>query len=126
MSVNKVIVLGRLGKDPEIKWLPTGTAVCNFSVAVSDSWADKDGKKQEKTEWISVVTFKKLAELCNKYLAKGSMCYVEGKMQTRMWEVNDIKHYRTEVIADKVDFLSPKKADAEDVQEKITTEAVPF
>ena len=86
MSVNKVIILGRLGQDPELKYTAGGSAVCNFSLATSESWTDRNGQKQEKTEWHRVVVWGKLAELCNQYLSKGRQAYVEGKLATRSWE----------------------------------------
>jgi single-strand DNA-binding protein len=108
MSVNKVIILGRLGQDPELKYTPTGTAVCNFSVATSESWTDKNsGQKQEKTEWHRIVVWGKLAELCNQYLSKGRQAFVEGKLQTRSWEDKNGggKKYTTEILADTVQFI---------------------
>lgn len=105
MSVNKVIVLGRVGQDPELKYTPSGQAVCNFSVATSESWT-KEGQKQEKTEWHRVVVWGKLGELCNQYLAKGRQVFLEGKLQTRSWEDKDGKKlYTTEVVATSVQFL---------------------
>lgn len=107
MSVNKVIILGRLGQDPELKFLPNGTAVCNFSLATSETWTDKSGTKQEKTEWHKTIVWGKLAELCNEYLKKGSQAYIEGKLQTRSWDDKDgTKRYSTEIIANTVQFIS--------------------
>jgi len=106
MSVNKVIIVGRLGQDPEMKYTPSGAAVCNFTVATSESWADKSGQKQERTEWHRVVVWGKLAELCNQYLAKGRQCYLEGSLQTRSWDAKDgSKRYTTEINARTVQFL---------------------
>lgn len=106
MSVNKVIILGRLGQDPELKYTPSGAAVCNFSLATSESWTDKAGQKQEKTEWHRIVVWGKLAELCNQYLAKGRQAFVEGKMQTRSWDDKDgQKKYTTEIMASTVQFI---------------------
>ena len=106
MSVNKVIILGRLGQDPELKYTPSGTAVCNFSLATSESWTDKSGSKQEKTEWHRIVVWGKLAELCNQYLSKGRQAFVEGKLQTRSWDDKDgTKRYSTEVLAATVQFI---------------------
>ena len=106
-GVNKVIVLGRLGQDPELKYTPNGAAVCNFTVATSESWNDKNsGQKQEKTEWHRIVVWGKLAELCNQYLTKGRQAYVEGKLQTRSWEDKDgNKRYTTEIVASTVQFI---------------------
>lgn len=106
MSVNKVILLGRLGQDPELKYTPGGAAVCNFSVATTESWTDKQGQKQEKTEWHRIVVWGKLAELCNQYLAKGRQAFVEGRLQTRSWDDKDgSKRYTTEIMANTVQFI---------------------
>jgi single-strand DNA-binding protein len=106
MSINKVILIGRLGQDPELKYTPSGSAVCNFSLATSESWADKSGQKQEKTEWHRIVVWGKLAELCNQYLAKGRQAFVEGSLQTRSWEGKDgQKRYTTEINARNIQFL---------------------
>ena len=106
MSVNKVIVLGRLGQDPELKHTAGGSAVTNFSVATSESWTDKQGEKQERTEWHRVVVWGKLAEICSRYLNKGRQVYLEGRLQTRSWEdTQGQKRYTTEVQANSVEFL---------------------
>jgi single-strand DNA-binding protein len=106
MSVNKVILLGRLGQDPELKYTPGGAAVCNFSLATTESWTDKQGQKQEKTEWHRIVVWGKLAELCNQYLAKGRQAFLEGRLQTRSWDDKDgNKRYTTEVLASTVQFI---------------------
>ena len=107
MSVNKVILLGRLGQDPELKHTPSGAAVCNFSLATSESWTDKNsGQKQEKTEWSRIVVWGKLAELCNQYLSKGRQAYVEGRLETRSWDDKDgNKRYTTEIKATTVQFI---------------------
>ena len=107
MSVNKVILLGRLGQDPELKYTPAGASVCNFSLATSESWTDKNsGQKQERTEWHRVVVWGKLAELCNQYLSKGRQAFVEGRLQTRSWDDKDgNKRYTTEIMANTVQFI---------------------
>jgi single-strand DNA-binding protein len=107
MSVNKVIIMGRLGKDPELKDLPSGDVVCNFSVATSDIWRDKTTKeKREKTEWHNCVCFSKTAKNCAKYLSKGSQVYIEGSIQTRSWENKEgQKQYVTEIKASQVQFI---------------------
>ena len=111
MSVNKVILIGRLGKDPEVKLLPTGSKVANFSVATSKTWKDKSGEKQERTEWHKVVVWNKTAELVEKYLSKGREVYIEGELQTRDWEDKDgNKRYTTEVVANQINFLGSKPA----------------
>jgi len=104
-SVNKVIIVGNLGKDPEARALPSGDSVSNFSVATTESWKDKAGEKQEHTEWHRVNAFGKLAEICNEYLKKGSAVYIEGKLRTRTWEQDGVKKYSTEVIADRMQML---------------------
>ncbi len=113
MSVNKVILVGRLGQNPEVRYTPSGAAVANFSVATNESWTDKSGQKQEKTEWHRIVVWGKLAELCNQYLTKGRQVYVEGRMQTRQWQDKDNQtKYTTEVQAQTVQFLGGPSASA--------------
>lgn len=109
-GINKVILVGRLGQDPEVRYTPDGTAVTTFSVATSREWNDKNsGERKEQTEWHRIVTFRKLAEICGQYLSKGRQVYVEGRMQTRSWEDKDgVKRYTTEVVADTVQFLGSK------------------
>ena len=101
-GVNKVVLIGRLGQDPEMRYFADGTAVCNFSIATSDEWKDKEtGEKKEKTEWHRVVVFRRLAEICGKYLSKGRQVYIEGKLQTRKWQdQNGQDRYTTEVVVD--------------------------
>lgn len=106
MSLNKALLIGNLGSEPELKHLPNGTAVCNFSVATTENWM-KDGQKQTKTEWHKVTVFAKVAENCSKYLSKGSKCFVEGKITTRSWDDKEgNKRYTTEINANNVQFLS--------------------
>lgn len=106
-SVNKVILLGRLGQDPELKYTNSGTPLCTMSIATSEVWKDQQGQKQEKTEWHRVVVWGKQAENCNQYLSKGSLVYVEGKNETRSWEdKNNVKRYSTQVIATSTKFIS--------------------
>ena len=106
MSVNKVMILGRLGQDPELKYTPGGMAVCNFSIATSETWDDKAGQKHEKVEWHRIVVWGKLAELCNQYLTKGKQAFVEGALQTRSWDdKSGGKRYTTEIIAKSVQFI---------------------
>lgn len=100
MSVNKAILVGRLGRDPELKYTPQGTAVCNFPLATSEKFKDSDGASQEKTEWHQIVTWRRLAEVCGEYLHKGKEIYIEGKIQTRKWQDKDGNdRYTTEVVA---------------------------
>jgi single-strand DNA-binding protein len=105
-GVNKVILIGNLGKDPEVRFTPSGAAVSNFNIATNESWTDKSGQKQERTEWHRIVVWGKLAELCGEYLKKGRQCYVEGRLQTREWtDKEGKKNYTTEVVAQTVQFL---------------------
>lgn len=105
-GVNKVIIVGRLGTDPEVKTITGGNTVARLSIATSENWTDKGGQKQERTEWHRVVVWGKLAELCGRYLAKGRQVYVEGRLQTRNWEDQQgQKRYTTEVVASTVQFL---------------------
>ena len=107
-SVNKAILIGRLGQDPELKYTPGGKAVVNFSIATSETWM-KDGEKQEKTEWHNIVMWEKLAEVAAEYLKKGSLVYIEGPIQTRTWEGQDgHKNKATEVVGKKMEMLSGK------------------
>lgn len=110
-GVNKVIIVGRLGTDPEVKNISPEQTVCRLSVATSESWTDKQGTKQERTEWHRVVVWGKLAELCGKYLSKSKQVYVDGRLQTRSWEDdNGGKKYTTEIVAKTVQFLdAPQK-----------------
>jgi single-strand DNA-binding protein len=113
-SVNKVILVGNLGADPELKYTPSNRPVCNLSVATNEVWKDKSGQKQEKTEWHRVNVWGETAEHCSKYLAKGRMVYVEGRLQTRKWQDKEGKdRYSTEVVADRVVFLGGQGPGAE-------------
>ncbi len=106
MSVNKVILVGNLGKDPELRYTPSGAAVVNFSLATSENYKDREGKRQEKTEWHNVVAWRQLAEICGKYLHKGKQVYIEGKLTTRKWQGRDgIERYTTEIVADTMHML---------------------
>lgn len=108
-GVNKVILVGRLGKDPETRHLESGAAVANFSVATSETYKDRNtGEKKEVTEWHNVVLWRGLAEVAEKYLHKGDMVYVEGKLRTRSWEKDGITRYTTEVVGDNMTMLSSK------------------
>lgn len=108
--INRVTLIGRVGQDhPEVKYATTGTAVCNFSIATSESWKDKNGDKQEKTEWVKIVAFGRTAEICGEYLTKGKQIYISGKLQTRQWETdNGEKRYTTEVVANVMQMLGGK------------------
>ena len=105
-GINKVILIGNLGKDPELKYTDSGTAVCTFSIATNETWTDKEGNKHSETEWHNIVVWRKLAEICGQYLVKGKMVYIEGKLKTRSWEDNDgQKKYKTEVVAHQMQML---------------------
>ena len=104
-GLNKVMLIGRLGKDPEVKTLPSGEVYAKFSIATSKKWKGKDGKDQEKTEWHNIIAWRKSAELCGKYLSKGKQVYIEGELQTRSWEEEGKKRYATEILCQVVQFL---------------------
>lgn len=107
MSVNKVILVGNLGKDPELRYTPSGTAVCTFSLATSDRFKNKQGEQQDRTEWHNIVTWSGLAEICGKYLAKGKQVYIEGRIQSRSYDDRDgNKRYITEIVANEMQMLS--------------------
>jgi single-strand DNA-binding protein len=107
MTLNKVMIIGNLGADPEMRYTPNGTAVTELRVAANERFRNRAGEQQERTEWFRVVTYDRLAELCSQYLTKGRQVYVEGRLQTRSWDGQDgQKHYITEVIAQTVRFLS--------------------
>jgi len=109
-GLNKVMLIGRLGRDPEIRYSQQGLAVVNFSIATSEQWTDKStGDRQEKTEWHNIVVFGKQAEICEKYLSKGSQIYIEGRLQTRNYEKDGQTHYRTEIVAANFQFLGSKQ-----------------
>ena len=108
-GVNKVILIGNCGADPELRYTPSGTAVSNFNVATNENWTDKSGERQERTEWHRIVVWGRLAEICNQYLRKGSKVYVEGRLQTRSWEGQDgQKKYTTEVVARDMQILDSR------------------
>jgi single-strand DNA-binding protein len=104
-SLNKVMLIGNLGKDPELKYTPSGVAIATFSVATSEQWKDQEGNAQERTEWHNIVAWRKLAEIVGEYLKKGKKVYVEGKLQTRNYEKDGVKRYVTEIVADQVIML---------------------
>jgi len=107
--VNKAILIGRLGKDPEVRYTPDGTMVTNFNLATDEQWKDKSGEKVQKTEWHRIVAFGKLAEICGNYLVKGKLIFVEGRIQTRSWEDKEgVKRFTTEIIANNMQMLDSK------------------
>ena len=108
-SVNKVILIGNLGKDPETRYMPNGDAVTTITLATTDTWKDKNGEKQEKTEWHRVVFYRKLAEIAGEYLKKGRPVYVEGRLETRKWtDKQGVERYTTQIIADNMQMLGTK------------------
>jgi single-strand DNA-binding protein len=108
--VNKVILLGRVGRNPEVRYAASGAAVANFSIATTETWKDKSGAKQEKTEWHKITAWNRLGEICGEYVSKGMMLYIEGKLTTRSWEdKSGEKKYSTEVIADSIKMLGGGK-----------------
>lgn len=116
--LNKVMVIGRLGKNPEIRYTNEGKAVCSFSVATTEYWRDKQGQRQEKTEWVNVVAWERLADQAQSYLSKGSILYVEGKLSTKSWEQEGQKKYKTEVIASQFRFLDSRQSEPQNNQVK--------
>ncbi len=121
-GINKVILVGSLGQDPENKYLPSGSAVCNFSVATSESWKDKQtGDQREQTEWHRCVVFNRLAEICGEYLRKGSRVYIEGQLGTRSWEQDGSKRYSTEIVARDMQMLDSRQSagNHDPVREKV-------
>lgn len=125
MSLNKVMLIGRLGKDPEVRYMPNGEAVCNVSLATSENWKDKAGEKQEKTEWHNLTFFRRLAEIAGEYLKKGSQVYVEGKLQTRKWEDKEgVTRYTTEVLVNELHMLGKREEETQK-PEKSSMEEMP-
>ncbi len=107
--INKVILVGNLGRDPEIRYTPSGTAVANFTIATTEKWKDKQsGEMQERTEWHRIVAWSRLGEICGEYLSKGRQVYIEGKLQTRQWEKDGVTRYTTEVVASEMKMLGAK------------------
>jgi single-strand DNA-binding protein len=116
-GINKAIIVGRLRRDPETKYTQDGRAICNFSIATSEEWKDKDsGEKRERTEWHRIVAFGRLGEICWEYLSKGRQVYIEGRLQTRSWEKDGVTRYTTEIIASNMQMLESKSAQQDDYQ----------
>ena len=115
-GVNKVILIGNLGQDPEVKYMPNGNAVANVTIATSESWKDKNsGEQVDKTEWHRVVAFRRLAEIMGEYLKKGSKVYIEGKLQTRKWQdKNNVDHWTTEIVANEMQMLDSRGGGSSD------------
>lgn len=126
-SLNKVTIIGHLGRDPEVKYSQVGTSICNFTVATSEKYKDKSGEYQENTEWHRVVAFGRLGEICGEYLVKGKLVYIEGRLQTRSWEDKDgQKKYSTEIVAREMLMLSKGEKKEEPKEEQTTGNDIPF
>ncbi len=111
-GVNKVILIGHLGADPEVRYTPSGTAVANFRIATTEEWKDRNtGEKQERTEWHRIDAWKRLGEICGEYLHKGKQVYIEGRIQTNSWERDGITRYSTEIIASNMEILGRKRTE---------------
>jgi single-strand DNA-binding protein len=125
-SVNKVILVGHLGSDPEVRYTPSGKAVANFSLATTERFTNKEGEKEERTEWHKIVAWARLGEICGEYLTKGSQVYIEGRLQTRNWEDRDgNKRYTTEIVAQAMQMLgggSKKGGEVASVEESHPSE----
>lgn len=137
MNLNKVLIGGRVCNDTTLKYTPSGTAVCNFSIAVNEKWTDKSGQKQEKAEFVKIVAWGKTGELCDQYLEKGRQALIEGKLQTRSWDDKDGKKcYMTEINAQNVQFIGGSKSDNQGsaiekdysiaTDDKFTSDTIPF
>lgn len=133
--INKVILIGNLGADPEVRYSQSGTAVANFRIATTETWKKQDGSKEEQTEWHRIVAFARLGEICGEYLSKGSRVYIEGRLQTRKWEDRDGNtRYTTEIVAREMKMLTPRGAnggasrmdDEPPIQEPVMGDDVPF
>lgn len=125
-GLNKVQLIGRLGADPEIRFTPSGKKVASFRMAINRQWRDADGELKEDTEWVSIETWEKLAEICETYLKKGSLIYVEGRLQTDQYEVEGEKRYKTKVVAREMQMLGGKPGETESAAGDIDEEEVPF
>jgi single-strand DNA-binding protein len=124
-SLNKVMLIGNLGADPEIRYTPSGAAVANFNMATRAQWTTKEGEKQDRTEWHRIVAWRRLGEICGEYLHKGSLVYIEGRLQTRSWEDRDgNKRYTTEIVAQGMQMLdrAGQSAEAVSTEERFPTE----
>lgn len=117
-SVNKVILIGNLGRDPEVRYMPSGEAVTNITIATTESWKDKNtGEKRDATEWHRVVFFRKLAEIAGQYLKKGSQVYIEGSLKTRKYQKDGVDHYATEIVADEMRMLGSRQGAGDGARE---------
>lgn len=126
-GLNKCLFVGRLGKDPATAFTPDGTQVTKFSIAVDESYKNKFGEKIDKVEWVNIVTFGKLAEICGNYLTKGKLVFIEGKIQTRSWEDKDgVKRFTTEIVASNMKMIDGKKDEEPRAADGTHLEDVPF
>ena len=128
-GLNKLMIIGHLGRDPEMRYTPSGRPVTTFSVATTRSWHSADGERHEETEWFNVVAWGSLAEICNQHLRKGQQVYVEGRLQTRRWEDSEgNKHYTTELVAKEMIMLGDKREvyTADEDREEEDVEGLPF
>ena len=125
-GVNKVILVGSVGKDPESKVMPNGNAVVNFSLATSESWKDKSGQQQESVEWSRCVCFGKLAEIIAQYVKKGSKLYLEGSLKTRSWEKDGVKQYATEIVVNEMQLLDSKPQESSQPSQGRAVQSAPF
>jgi single-strand DNA-binding protein len=128
-GLNKVMIIGRLGRDPEMRYTPSGRPVTTYSVATTRSWNSSDGERHSETEWFNVVSWGSLAEICKQYLTKGQQVYIEGRLQTRSWEDNNgNKHNSTEIVANEMIILGDRREGGpeEEESEAITNEDFPF
>ncbi len=124
-SINKVILIGHLGSDPEKRFMPNGNATCRYSIATSETWKDKNGEKQEHTEWHRIVMFGKIAEIACEYLKKGAAVYIEGRLRTQEWtDKENIKRYTTEIIADTMKMLGKREKQKEERSHSTASTAV--
>lgn len=126
-SLNKVLLIGNLGRDPKLRYMSNGEAVCNLSIATTDKWKDKNGQQQERTEWHNIVMYRQLAEIAYRYLEKGSQVYLEGRLQTRKWQdkASGQDRYTTEVIADQMKMLGGRNELPESVSPASPPAAMP-
>lgn len=126
-GLNKVMVIGHLGRDPEMRYTPSGRPVTTFTVATTRAWHSSDGERHEETEWFNVVAWGSLAEICNQYLAKGRRVYVEGELRTRGWEQADgKKHFRTELVTNEMIMLGPRITNRATERELESEDEAPF
>ncbi len=127
-GLNRVMLIGNLGRDPEMRYTPSGKPVTSFSLAVSRNWVSADGERHDETEWFNVVAWGNLAEICNQHLSKGQKVYVEGRLQTRSWEdENGQKHFRTEVVANEMVILTGRPEQLESLNStEISANDIPF